>query len=120
VCRVGSRGWIRRGMDAARRRIWRVRGFGECRVSRFDPASGWVRGSRLGRVRQEGFAEGWFGRSLRRRGGECRGSLELWGGLPLAVGRFPKGVCYSLQTQGFPCGVWRGISLHLFYWMEVF
>jgi hypothetical protein len=120
VCQAERQVLRRRGMDGLRRRIWRVWGFARCRVWRFDPAFGWVRGWWLGRVRQEGFAEGWFGQSLRWRGGECPGLLVLWSGLAPVVGRFPKGVCYSLQTQAVPCGAWRGIFLHLFYWMEVF
>lgn len=109
-CQVGRRVLRRLGMDGLRRPILRVLGFGGCRVWRFDPASGWVPGSRLGKVRQEGFAEGWFGRSLRWRGGECPGLLVLWSGLAPVVGRFPKAVCYSLQTQADSLDGWRKIA----------
>ena len=50
-------------------------------------------------MRVVGFVVAWIERGRRRLGGECRGSLELWSGLALVFGRFPKVVCYSLQTQ---------------------
>jgi len=50
-------------------------------------------------VRVVGSVVAWIGQGRRRSGGKCRGSLELWSGLALVFGRFPKVVCYSLQTQ---------------------